>query len=332
MLERSAVDVSVLIVNWNTCGYLRECLRSIQHTVKGLEFEVIVVDNASTDGSAAMVRSEFPWATLLASPENLGFARGNNLALSRASGEFLLVLNPDVVLLDGTLEGLVTFARETSDAGVISPKLLNPDRTLQNFHGRIPTLSTLFFLYTHIGMGLDKHLLRHRIRRRDRYEVYGDFQEVLAFSDGGAGFCCTLIPRRVIRQIGFMDERFPVFFNDGDFGVRLFREGYRAYLLPQAQAVHHGGSSVKQLDRFTYNQEFVYGLRTFYGSFRGVLFNGALVLILSLNVPVELGKALKDALLRRRSLSSLFSPLADFWKALSYRPDNARAHLYRLEK
>lgn len=326
------MDVSILIVNWNTCRYLRECLRSIRRTVKGLEFEVIVVDNASTDGSAERVRSEFPWATLLASPENLGFARGNNLALSHASGEFILVLNPDVVLLDGTLEGLVGFARETPDAGVVSPKLLNPDRTLQNFQGRIPTLSTLLFLYTHIGMWIDGHLLGHRIRRRDRYEANGDFQEILAFSDGGAGFCCTLIPRGVIRRIGFMDERFPVFFNDGDFGIRMFREGYRAYLLPQVQAVHHGGSSVRQLDRLTYNREFVYGLRTFYGSFRGFLYNRLVVLILSLNVPVEIGRALKDVLLRGRSPSSLFSPITDFRKALAYRPDNVRPHLFKLDE
>lgn len=329
-LERNAVDVSILVVNWNTCQYLRECLQSIQCTVKGLEFEVIVVDNASTDGSAEMVRSEFPWAILLVSPENVGFARGNNLALSHASGEYLLVINPDVVLLDGTLEGLIAFARESPDAGVVSPKLLNPDRTLQNFHGRIPTLSTLLFLYTHFGRWVDRHLLRGRIRKRDRYEVYGDFQEVLGFSDGGAGFCCSLIPRQVIQRIGFMDERFPVFFNDGDFAIRLFREEYRAYILPQVQAIHYGGSSVKQLDRLTYNQEFVYGLRTFYGTFRGFLYNWAVVLILSLNVPVELGKGLKAVIQRRRRPSSVFDPMVDFRKALAYRPGNARPHIFHL--
>jgi N-acetylglucosaminyl-diphospho-decaprenol L-rhamnosyltransferase len=331
-LERSVVDVSILIVNWNTCQYLRECLQSIQRTVKGLEIEVIVVDNASMDESAEMVRTEFPWAILVASPENVGFARGNNLALSHASGEYILVVNPDVVLLDGTLEGLVAFAREVPDAGVVSPKLLNPDRTLQNFHGRIPTLSTLLFLYTHLGKWVDKHLLGHRIRRRDRYEVYGDFQEVLTFSDGGAGFCCTLIPMRAIRRIGFMDERFPVFFNDGDFVMRLFREEYRAYILPHAQAIHYGGSSVKQLDRLTYNQEFVYGLRTFYGTFRGILYNWAVDLILSLNVPVEIGRGLKHVIQGRKSPSSLFDPIVDFRKALAYRPGNARPHIFRIAK
>ena len=324
------MDVSILIVNWNTCQYLRECLQSIELTAKGLVYEVLVVDNASMDGSAEMVRSEFPWAILVASPENVGFARGNNLALSNSSGEYVLVMNPDVVLLDGTLEGLVAFAREHPNAGPMSPKFLNPDRTLQKFYGRIPTLSTVFFMYTYFGRWVDKHLLQNRMRKRDRYEAYGDFQEVLTFSDGGAGGSCTLVSRKVIERIGFMDERFPVFFNDGDFAMRLFREGYEIHILPHVQAIHHGGASVKQLDRLIYNQEWVYGLRTFYSKFRGFLYNRAIDLVLSLNVPVEFARGLKEILQRSRSPSSLFDPIVDFRKALAYRPGNARPHIFKL--
>jgi GT2 family glycosyltransferase len=326
------VDVSILIVNWNTRQYLRECLQSIQRTVQGLEIEVIVVDNASTDGSAEMVRSEFPWAILVESPENVGFARGNNLALSHASGEYLLVINPDVVLLEGTLAGLVTFSRERLDAGTTSPKLLNPDRTYQNFHTRIPDLSILFFVYTHFGKWVDKHLLRNRVRQRARYGEYGDFQEILALSDGGAGFACTLIPRSVIEKIGFMDERYPVFFNDGDFVLRLIDENYRVYLLPYVQAIHYGGSSVKQLDQLVYNQEWVYGYRTFYRQYKGFLFSLVLDFFLGLNVLVELAQGLKAVLQRRQSPFSFFRPIVSFRKALAYRPDNVRPHIFKLRE
>jgi N-acetylglucosaminyl-diphospho-decaprenol L-rhamnosyltransferase len=329
-LERNSVDVSILIVNWNTCRHLRECLESIQRTVSGLEIEVIVVDNASTDGSTEMVRSEFPWVILVASPENVGFARGNNLALSRASGDYVLVINPDVVFLEGTLAGLATFARERPDAGATSPKLVNPDGTFQNFHGRVPNLSILFFVYTHLGRWVDKHLLRNRVRRRARYEEYGDFQEILALSDGGAGFSCSLIPRRVIERIGFMDERFPVFFNDADFVMRMFGENYRVYILPHVQAIHYGGSSVKQLDLLVYNQEWVYGIRTFYRQYRGFLFNRVLDFFLGLNVLVELAPSLKAVLQRKKSLFSFFQPLVSFRKALAYRPGNARPHIFKL--
>jgi GT2 family glycosyltransferase len=127
-----------------------------------------------------------------------------------------------------------------------------------------------------------------------------------------------------------MDERFPVFFNDGDLGMRLFREGDKAYLLPHVQAVHYGGSSVKQLDELVYNQEWVYGLRAFYSKFRGFWYNRALDLILSLNVPIEFARALKAVLQRRKGLASLFEPIVSFWKVLSYHPSQARPHIFKL--
>jgi hypothetical protein len=324
------VDVSILIVNWNTCEYLKQALRSIQETVQDLAYEVIVVDNDSQDGSAAMVRTDFPQFRLIASPQNLGFARGNNQAMSLARGEHVLVMNPDVVLDPDTVKGLVTFARRHPDAAAVSPKLLNPDRSFQSFYGRIPTLPTVFFLYTRIGGWIDHRLLGSRVRRRERYEDYGDFQEVLSFTDGGAGFSCSLIPRKVIEEIGFMDERFPVFFNDGDFGMRLFRAGYRAYLLPHVKAVHYGGSSVKQLDRLAYNQEYVYGLRAYYRKYRGFFYNRAIECVLSLNVLVEVLENAAGVLRRTRPLRSLIEPCLHFAKALSYRPGTVRHHIYHL--
>jgi GT2 family glycosyltransferase len=188
----------------------------------------------------------------------------------------------------------------------------------------------LFFVYTYFGKWVDRHLLRNRVRRRFRYEEYGDFQEILALSDGGAGFSCTLIPRRVIEQVGFMDERFPVFFNDGDFCMRVFREGYKAYVLPHVQAIHYGGSSVKQLDQLVYNQEWVYGIRAFYRKYRGFLFNRILDFYLGLNVLVEFAQGVKAVLKRKKGASSLFQPIVAFWKALAYRPANARQHIPRL--
>ena len=125
------MDLSILIVNWNTREHLRRCLRSVRDKAGTISHEVIVVDNASTDGSAAMVREEFPDVNLLASGENLGFARGNNLAYSKSSGRYLLIKNPDVALLDGTLAGLIGFADAHPEAGLTSPKLLNPDLTVQ---------------------------------------------------------------------------------------------------------------------------------------------------------------------------------------------------------
>ncbi len=323
------MDLSILIVNWNTCQYLRSCLSAIRRSVRNLAFEVIVVDNASSDGSADMVRTEFPEVRLVASRENLGFARGNNLAFSLSTGRTVLVMNPDVELLEGTAQELVSFASRHPEAGGLSPKLVNPDGSIQNYYGRIPTLSTIFFVYTIPGNWIDRRFLGNRMRRRDRFE-FGDFQEVLWFTDGGAAFSCTLIPRAVIEKIGFMDERFPVFFNDGDFGVRLFRAGYKACILPHVRAVHHGGGSVRLLDELAYNQEFVYGLRAFYRAHTGWLYRRAIDLVLVSNLPARFVKTLGHVLLGRAAPGRLFRLFTDFWKTFTYRPPNARNHLYRV--
>lgn len=325
------MDLSILIVNWNTCQYLRSCLGSIRRSIRGVVFEVIVVDNASHDGSADMVRTEFPEVRLVASRENLGFARGNNLAFSLSTGRTVLVMNPDVELLDGTAEELVRFADLHPEAGALSPKLVNPDGTIQNYYGRIPSLSTIFFVYTIPGSWIDRRLLAGRMRRRDRFEL-GDFQDVLWFTDGGAAFSCTLIPRAVIEKIGFMDERFPVFFNDGDFGIRLFRAGYKACILPNVRAVHHGGGSVRQLDELAYNQEFIYGLRAFYRAHTGWFYRRAIDLALWCNLPARFAMTLGHVLRGKAVPGLLIRLFPDFWKTFAYRPPNARDHLYTVPR
>jgi GT2 family glycosyltransferase len=318
------MDLSILIVNWNTRDRLEECLQSIRDTASGLSHEVVVVDNASADGSAAMVRQGFPEYSLIESRENLGFARGNNLAFSRSSGKYLLVLNPDVVVHRDTLEGLVEFAAAHPDAGLISPRLLHQDGTAQKkYYGRIPTLSTVFFLYTRPGAFLDARFFGNRFRRRDRYEDLEDFEEPIAFTDGGAAFCCTLVPRRIIDDIGFFDERFPVFFNDGDFAMRVFRAGYRAYLLPQVEAVHAGGASVQQLDVLTYGKEFAYGLRAFCRKHRGRIYAAAVDALLGLDALAEVERTARECLAGSKGVAEVLRPITRFREKLKYRPPNA---------
>ncbi len=318
------MDVSILIVNWNTCSYLRQCLQSIREKAGEISYEVIVVDNASHDGSAAMVEQEFPEVTLCVSNENLGFARGNNLAYSKSSGSYVLIMNPDIILLEDALKGLVAFSQSHPDAGLTSPKLLNPDHTPQKkYYGRIHTLSAVFFIYTHLGSLIDSRLLGNRIRKRERYEKYGDFKEALSFTDGGAGFCCTLVPRRLIEDLGFFDERFPVFFNDGDLAFRFFQAGYKAYITPDVQVCHYGGSSVEQLPALTFNSEYVYGLRAYCLKHRGRLYTLAIDAVLSLNVLYDLVRTARDIVRRKKRFQDMRIPVSDFRKALAYRPPNA---------
>jgi GT2 family glycosyltransferase len=127
----TAVDVSVIIVNYNVREYLANALESLRPALKGLRSEVIVVDNASTDGSVAMMRASFPRVRLITSPENLGFARANNVAIRKARGRYLLLLNPDTVVQEDTVRVMHAHLEAHRDVGIAGCKILNPDGTFQ---------------------------------------------------------------------------------------------------------------------------------------------------------------------------------------------------------
>src|ERR1700759_3275630 len=134
------VKLSIIIVNWNTRDITRDCLRSIREHVSGLTYEVIVVDNASGDGSAEMICSEFPDVRLIANDDNLGFGRANNQAMRVAKGEYLFLLNSDTVILDNAIERLLAFMAADPAIGIAGCKLLFEDRTLQSSCSRFPSI------------------------------------------------------------------------------------------------------------------------------------------------------------------------------------------------
>ncbi|MFZ5801249.1 MAG: glycosyltransferase family 2 protein, partial [Candidatus Omnitrophota bacterium] len=132
------IELTISIVNWNSREYLRQCLESIRDNVRGIGYEVIVVDNASQDNSVTMVRNDFPDTLLIGNQENLGFARGNNQAFAKSRGRYFLLLNPDTRVLSGSLEKMVEFLGGHPDAGAVAPKYLNPDGTFQRYYYRFP--------------------------------------------------------------------------------------------------------------------------------------------------------------------------------------------------
>ncbi|MFN3689562.1 MAG: glycosyltransferase family 2 protein [Fimbriimonadales bacterium] len=232
--------LSICIVNWNTRDLLRACLRSIYRYPPPEPFEVIVVDNASADGSAAMVTREFPQATLISNTANLGYAHGNNQALQRAQGEFVLLLNPDTEVFETTLGNALAFLRAHPEAGAIGAKQLFPDGRVQPSIRGFPTPANLLFEIT----GLAR--LFPRSRRlggyRMRWFTYATLAEV---DQPMATFLMTR--RAVIEQVGLMDEAFPLFFNDVDWCYRIKQAGWKIYFVPEVQILHHGGASTRQV-------------------------------------------------------------------------------------
>lgn len=230
------LDLSISIVNWNTKDLLRGCLKSIYENTHKIDFEIFVVDNASSDGSAEMVEEEFPQVKLIKNNKNLGFAKANNKALKETTGKYILLLNPDTVILGGALDIMVEFMEEHKDIGALGPKLINRDGTLQPSCRSFPTLATAFFENTF----LDRLFPRNRIigRYKMGYWDHDNIREV----DQPIG-ACLMVKQEAINQIGLLDEQFYMYYEEVDLCYRMKKIGWRIYFLPQAQVIHYGGQS-----------------------------------------------------------------------------------------
>lgn len=242
-------DVSVVIVSYNTRDLLRACLRSVvanpshqmyRDDVTGqgssvVRCEVFVVDNASSDGSAAMVREEFPQVHLVESPHNLGFAAATNVGLRQASGTYLLLLNPDAELLGNALPAMVDFLESHSRVAAVGPRLIYADGRRQHSAFRFPTLAqVLLDLFPLHGRLLDSRI-------NGRYPPATSPHPI----DHPLG-ACMLISREALADVGLLDEGFFMYCEEVDWCLRARKRGWEVYHVPHAVAVHHAGQSTGQ--------------------------------------------------------------------------------------
>ncbi|MBN1139088.1 MAG: glycosyltransferase family 2 protein [Anaerolineae bacterium] len=229
------VALSIVIVSWNTCELLSRCLASIETHPPASPYEVIVVDNASADGSARMVREGFPWVRLIENDENVGFARANNQGIRGSAGRFTLLLNPDTEVRDGALEILVNFLENHPRTGAAGARLLNPDGTLQPSCHPAPTLAREFWRLFHLDA----------IYPHARYPMHRWGQDRPRQVEVLQG-ACLLLRREALEQVGLLDEDYFMYTEEVDLCHRLRRGGWHLYWVPQAQVVHHGGQSTRQ--------------------------------------------------------------------------------------
>lgn len=235
------MDVSIIIVNWNTKDILRNCLDSIYtQAAKSVEFEVIVVDNASNDGSVQMVEKEFPQVLLNQNPENRGFAAANNQGVRVSKGRYVLLLNPDTIVLDNAIAKVVSFADMRKDIAVVGCRVLNIDHTLQPTCFMYPSILNMLLSSCYLyKLFLKSHFFgRERMSWWDRSDV----REV----DVVTG-CFMLVRREAIEQVGFMDERFFMYGEETDWCYRFKKAGYKVVYMPFAEIIHLGGESTKQV-------------------------------------------------------------------------------------
>ncbi len=234
----SPVDLSIVTVSWNVCNLLRDCLNSVEHGQGSLNLEMIVVDGGSTDGSPQMVKNEFPWVKLIIRSENLGFPKGNNLGIQQAQGRHILLLNPDTIVLDDALFQMVTYLDSNIDVGGLGAQLLNPDQTIQSSRRRFPTFWTAIFESTWL-----EPYAPARIKRR--YYVQDLPLDEITDVDWVTG-ACLMVPRRVIKHVGLLDEDYFMYSEELDWCRRIKEAGWRIVYFPPAKIVHYIGKSSEQ--------------------------------------------------------------------------------------
>ncbi len=265
--------LSILVVNWNTRELLRKCLASTEVHAPGEDFEVIVVDNASTDGSADMVESEFPGARLIRSAKNTGYAKGNNLAFAEAQGDFLLTLNPDTEFVDDSLDRALHILRVSPEVGCIGARQVATDGSTQPSIRGFPTLLGIAGDLTGLGRRLPGGRLdSYRLSAFDydqeqlapqpmgtflmfRREALEELARATSRDTDTRQAAISAQRRNAEAPQGHeappplapFDESFPIFFNEVDLLYRLKQKGWTTLYAPSVRILHHGGESTRQV-------------------------------------------------------------------------------------
>ena len=237
------MTLSIVIVNYNTEKLLRSCLQSVYAGANGTPLDIWVVDNSSRDNSVAMLKSLFPMVRVIQNPSNVGFSRANNVVINQSRSDYILLLNPDTLIIGDAIERVVKFMREHPEVGIAGCKVLNRDGTLQLACRRsIPTPGVAFYRLT----GLSRLFPRSRVMARYNmtYASPDQTHEVDAVS--GA---FLMIRRQVVEQIGPLDERFFMYGEELDWCLRAKRAGWSVMYYPAAQIVHYKGESTKYNSR-----------------------------------------------------------------------------------
>lgn len=259
------MDLSIIIVSWNVRDHLRRCLASIRLHTQGIDYEVIVVDNASQDGSVDMVQSEFPWVHVLAESKNHGFGKANNLGATHASGSVLCFLNDDILLTENSLR--ILFEKMNADAtiGVLGCRMFNVDGSHQDSVRRYPRLSDQLIILTKLHNFFPRLApIQHYHAADTNYAVEQEVDQVM-----GAAF---MIRSDVFNAVGGFDEQFFVWFEEVDLQKRIREEhGLRILYSPCTGMVHVKGASFWQVSRVTSQRRFQRSQRRYFLKHKGMV-------------------------------------------------------------
>lgn len=259
------LDLSISIVNTNNRDLLKECLQSIYDTTTSTKFEIIVVDNVSTDGSVEMVQDCFPEVKLIINESRKGYGNNHNLAYEVSQGRYFLVFNEDMIVLNGALDTMFDAIEADDRVGVLGCRLLNPDRTLQVSCMRYDTLGTQLFNC----LFLDRLFPRSKMRNHLYWWDHDSERDVDCVMGS-----CLLIPRKVIEETGLFDEQFFVYEEETDLCKRIKEAGWIIRFTPSAEIVHYGGQTSGVMSAYmaiVYTDSVIKFFKKHYGSLQGGL-------------------------------------------------------------
>ncbi|MDQ5823360.1 MAG: glycosyltransferase family 2 protein [Chloroflexota bacterium] len=246
--SQDAPDISIVIVSWNTRDLLLQCLRSIQDPAvkEDLRLEMIVVDNASKDGSAEAAKA-IAGVRILPLRRNFGYGRANNIGLEKASGRYILILNADTILLPGCLKQMKEFADRKQGVGIVSPRLLNQDGTIQEAAFRFPSLAMaamdLFPLPLWVPGRIRASVTHSALNGRYGIEQIANKPYMIDHPLGA----CMMLRREAYRECGGFDPRIFMYSEEIDLALRYANAGWECWQVPQARVVHLGGRSTSQV-------------------------------------------------------------------------------------
>ncbi len=258
------MDLSIVIVNWNTRELLKGCLNSVYAHPPVCAFEIWVIDNASGDGSSAMVQEVFTQVRMINNPVNSGFAYANNLAIRQATGQYVLMLNSDTIAKPGALQALVQFMDEHPEAGACGSRVINPDGTLQVSCYVHPTLQNELLRMFHLD-GISP-TTRYRMP-----EWKTDEPRVVEVIQGA----CLMLRKSVLEQVGLLDENFFMYSEDYDLCYRIRKGNWRLFWVPWSEVIHYGGQSTRQVAADMFLQLYrskLLCMRKHYGAFAANLY------------------------------------------------------------
>lgn len=257
------MKLTTVICNYNTRDDLARVLQSLLDTTGSLAHEIIVVDNASPDGSAAMVREQFPGVTLIASDANRWFSGGNNLGLRQAQGEYVLILNPDTIMFPGVLDTLTAYLDAHPEVGAVTVRMTFADGVVQQNGSRFARYPDLLLSYTVLGL-----IFPRWRKRRQRTMWYHGWDRGSSRPIEVAPGSCIAARRALLVQIGYFDEAFKLFYTDDDLCRRIMGTGAAIHYLADATIIHDEHTSLKKVPRLTrhvYYQDMITYARTYYG-------------------------------------------------------------------